>query len=58
MIDKTNEIAMMKAVMEKMESNEKEENIGANIVMCDLIISTFESIKDMYMKEVDSKVKN
>ena len=55
---KLNELNMMKAVMEKMESNEKEENISSNIMMCDLIISTFEDIKQMYIKEMNYKVKN
>ena len=58
MKDKTSELNMMKAVMEKMESNEKEENISSNIMMCDLIISTFEDIKQMYIKEMNYKVKN
>lgn len=58
MKNKTSELNMMKAVMEKMESNEKEENISSNIMMCDLIISTFEDIKQMYIKEMNYKVKN
>ena len=58
MKNKTSELNMMKAVMEKMESNEKEENISSNIMMCDLIISHFEEIKQMYIKEMNYKVKN
>ena len=58
MKNKTSELNMMKAVMEKMESNEKEESISSNIMMCDLIISTFEDIKQMYIKEMNYKVKN
>ena len=58
MKNKTSELNMMKAVMEKMESNEKEENISSNIMMCDLIISHFEEIKKMYIKEMNYKVKN
>ena len=55
---KLNELNMMKAVMEKMESNDKDENISSYIMMCDLIISTFEDIKQMYIKEMNYKVKN
>ena len=58
MKNKLNELNMIKAVMEKMESNEKEENISSNIMMCDLIISHFEEIKQMYIKEMNYKVKN
>ena len=48
----SNDLKMIEAVMNKMESNDDENFIEDNIIMCDLIIDTFSKIKHVYLEKL------